>query len=533
MYRYIADNAVTYTSDDLDLFRESPFALWMERLTLENPDHGIPADREMAHVQNSTDREEDLVSTLRAEGRHVVQIDRDQDEAGRRAATVDAMRDGADFIVNGQLAVDCLSGNARMLMRTSGYSELGDYLYTPCETNARNTLQSAFRLCFVADLLHNLQGQLPPQMLLIRDGAEVVPLQTEDYIYYYRAVQKRFVHAMQNFRKHRMPDPAESSHFGRWSECASEVLRQRALSEQQRAEEQALEESSSAAETREQEPTDHYEVPQLKVAASAGTVPGYDNEPSQVNGRTAAPVAHDANATLAAQTSHIYTLAEQARLLQPGSFRTGKPPGHTPNLAHYGRPRAVPDARDGAAKHKRRSSDAALENLEFIGSSPNESVVDAAPPVIIEDGTRPAPTASLREPLKRATSPSDEHATAGPVGLPELEPRTPVFLPPEKARDDVPTVERRPVVQQTGEKPEMPRVTRSVIDLDNAPAPGLAPVVQRAEAEFERLLKDDPVFRNIAPIWSDDEAQENSSGQKPAIIPFSNSLMTSDEFSES
>ena len=44
MYRYAVDNAVTYTSEDLVLFRESPFACWMERLTLENPDHGIPPD---------------------------------------------------------------------------------------------------------------------------------------------------------------------------------------------------------------------------------------------------------------------------------------------------------------------------------------------------------------------------------------------------------------------------------------------------------------------------------------------------------
>ena len=42
MYRYSVDNAITYSSEDFVLFREAPFACWMERLTLENPDHGIP-----------------------------------------------------------------------------------------------------------------------------------------------------------------------------------------------------------------------------------------------------------------------------------------------------------------------------------------------------------------------------------------------------------------------------------------------------------------------------------------------------------
>ena len=44
MYRYSVDNAITYTPEDFVLFREAPFACWMERLTLENPEHGIPPD---------------------------------------------------------------------------------------------------------------------------------------------------------------------------------------------------------------------------------------------------------------------------------------------------------------------------------------------------------------------------------------------------------------------------------------------------------------------------------------------------------
>ena len=113
-------------------------------------------------------------------------------------------------------------------------------------------------------------------MLIIRDGADVVPLQTEDYIYYYRAVQTTFMHAMNNFRKHRMPDPAESSHFGRWSECASEVLKQRALREQQAAEQTAEEQQ---AETTHE---DEFEIPQLRVASGSVTTTSH-------SGRDVAP----------------------------------------------------------------------------------------------------------------------------------------------------------------------------------------------------------------------------------------------------
>ncbi|MEP4485076.1 MAG: hypothetical protein ABJ013_05575 [Halioglobus sp.] len=229
MYRYSVDNAITYSSEDLVLFKESPFASFMERLTLENPSHGIPADIDSSAPLDSVLRQDDIADTLRLEGRNVALVDWDAPEQQRRADTLAAMRKGVDFVVNGQLALGPLSGSANLLMRTSGFSELGDFLFVPCSTQEKTTLQAAFRLCFLADLLHSLQGQLPPQMLIIRGGSNVVPLQTEDHIFHFRAVKQRFMNAQREFRKHRMPDPAESSHFGRWSDCANELLKQRAL----------------------------------------------------------------------------------------------------------------------------------------------------------------------------------------------------------------------------------------------------------------------------------------------------------------
>ncbi|MEH6567908.1 MAG: hypothetical protein V7709_02455 [Halioglobus sp.] len=229
MYRYSVDNAITYTSEDFVLFKESPFACWMERLTLENRDHGIPPDVGSEAPRDTIDTQNDLADTLRAEGKNVMLIEPHLEESIRRSSTLDAMRKGVDFIVNGQLALGALSGSANLLMRTSGYSQLGNYLYVPCSTQKKTSVHSALRLCFLADLLHSLQGQLPPQMLIIRGGSAVVPLETEDHIYHYRAVKHRFMSEQQAFRKHKMPDPAESANFGRWSECANEVLKQRAL----------------------------------------------------------------------------------------------------------------------------------------------------------------------------------------------------------------------------------------------------------------------------------------------------------------
>lgn len=495
MYRYSVDNTVIYTPDDLSLFRESPFALWMERLTLENPDHGIPADIDSEEPLQSIERQDEIVDTLRAEGRNVALVDWDQAEPVRRAATAAAMQDGADFIVNGALAVGEHGGTANLMMRTSGFSELGDFLYVPCDTQGQATFESAFRLCFLADLLQDVQGQLPPQLLLIRGDADVVPLQCEDHIHYYRAVKKRFVEAMQSFRKHRMPDPSLSSHFGRWSECAGEVLKQRALSEEaaERQQLEALERLEDAvekngsnpieADTHESVDESSEEISQvaepldaemgtaseLEVAASdaiESTVDSAEELPLELHeeheeeveieaveaveavavqelqvassGRaqatqesTAEPIARP-EVALAASAGQ--TLAEQALKLQPGSFKTGNGPGRTPNLARFPRPVAQSDSTEEELSPRRRAADIALQNLEFIGSGPEMPFDEDVPsPAEPCDGLHvaEAPPPNLRHLLPEENVSSARYPERRLASLPDLEPPAPALLPPE------------------------------------------------------------------------------------------------------
>ncbi len=269
MYRDSIDNATIYSAEDINLFKDSPFASWMERLTLENPDHGIGPDidsntpssglhrqrtglgavrrgntelidwEELVQLREKpptltvkTDAPDEFVQSFAAQGKVVVLIDQMKDELLRRTETLAAMREGADLIVHAQLTSGPLSESADLLVRTTGYSDLGNYLYIPCDTGPKTTPQCIFRLCFLADLLHSLQGYLPPQLLIIRPDSNMVSVPTEGHIYYYRGVKQRFMVAQRAFRKHRMPDPAASSHFGRWSACAHDVLKQRAFGEE-------------------------------------------------------------------------------------------------------------------------------------------------------------------------------------------------------------------------------------------------------------------------------------------------------------
>ncbi len=557
MYRYSVDNAVTYTPDDLALFRESPFALWMERLTLENPDHGILPDAHSSEPHQSIERQDEIVDTLRAEGRNVALIDWDQDEPLRRTATRTAMEDGADFIVNAALANDHLAGTANLMMRTSGYSELGDFLYVPCDTQGQGTFVSAFRLCFLCDLLQHMQGQLPPQMLLIRGDADVMPLQTEDHIYYYRAVKKRFLTAMETFRKHRMPDPAESSHFGRWSECASEVLKQRALSEEatEAQEQEALRDGHTPEATDDEaaaqgkayfgnaeddavgasleEAVEEETAEAVKVAAAGGSGARYDS------GKSAAAQARyepeTARAAPAAQT-----LAEQASHLQPGAYKAASGPGRTPNLARFPRPvreSEASGAEEGAPERdysrpapSRRASDIALQNLAFIGSGPDMPFEPTDPPAEPCEGLQiaGAPPPNLRHlSVEEAAGGKPHHPERRLHRLPDLDPPEPALLPPEEPGA------RKPHPLDSAD------LSDGVVDLDGAPPAALAPVVgAMADATLAETMRssrlntaDDEERSETPPARAPDARLSDEPPWAPSRT-FSDSLITSERIDD-
>ncbi len=268
MRRSTTTGDITYSPQDMLLFRESPFASWMERLTLENPDHGIvpdtlfwaTADAAVSgdypfdgaaprraflgdHGAKGMPWQEFIVAAgvsadaqacpahveaLQVSGGDVVSISAHASEKQRSAATLTALQQGAACITNAQLTVGQLSAPVDLLMRVTGVSDLGSYLYMPCDTQGHLRRQCAFHLACAADLLSSLQGVLPTQMLVLRQGEPVETLRSQDHIVLYREVRKRFMAAQLGFRKHCMPDPVESSHFGRWTRCAQDILKHRA-----------------------------------------------------------------------------------------------------------------------------------------------------------------------------------------------------------------------------------------------------------------------------------------------------------------
>ena len=532
MHRYTIDNAVMYSQDDLALFRESPFATWMERLTLENPDHGILPDRDAIWPPHTQSPHANIAETLRAEGRRVIEIDCDTDETERRTATIAAMKAGADFIVDGQLSADNFSDRIDLLMRTSGYSQLGDFLYIPCETRAGEMFRLTYRLAFFAELLHLMQGQLPPQMLIIQNNADVLSLQTEDHIHYYRAVSSRFVAAMAAFRKHRMPNPTESCHFGRWAECASEVLRQRAGRDDSLPEEAAEETIQSEA----------LEMQLMQVAAGAEQVFDSSALVSKANPNpnpNPNPTGRDAQPA--------YTLVEQARQLDPEHFKPGMAPGRAPNLAAFPLKSRVEEQEH--AQPAPTPPDAALENLEFIGrDGTRREIARTADPV---KPSEPTVDSGLRDPLTHLkidqvdevqfdAIPPDNLGDLSPLtavhseddfSLPEGASEEPFFLPP----DTVPAEELGVAVQgrEPSPTPRSAFASHSMVDSDSAPSSALAPTRPSSEQVSRPNSSGDPEQQHLSTSNRRSEpgrAAESASQSRADEPAFDSRLKTGEDF---
>jgi uncharacterized protein len=233
------DNTLVFSPSDLIIFVASPFASWMERLTLEQPDHGIESDGHDPLLQTLANRgmqhERAYLDQLNVQGLGMVVIDNSAPQAAE-SATRDAMQAGADVIYQarlGRLETDHrFIGIADFLRKRPGPSSLGDYHYEPWDTKLARKAKPYFviQLCCYADLLQPLQGRLADHIHIVLGAAtteghpDVRSLRTQDYYYYYLALKRAFLDFHRTFDAEQVPDPSLSTEHGRWSAYAQQRL---------------------------------------------------------------------------------------------------------------------------------------------------------------------------------------------------------------------------------------------------------------------------------------------------------------------
>lgn len=135
------------------------------------------------------------------------------------AATVDAMRDGAEVIYQATFLSDQWYGRADFLTRVDTPSALGPWSYEVVETKlARSTKARAIiQLCFYSDLLTEIQGVVPDYMhVVLGVGAQPEKFSLYRYLAYFRKVRREFEAANQ-LKAETYPEPVEHCRVCIWS----------------------------------------------------------------------------------------------------------------------------------------------------------------------------------------------------------------------------------------------------------------------------------------------------------------------------
>ena len=122
-----------------------------------------------------------------------------------RTTTVQAMRRGVDLIVQAALESGRWSGQADILRRVEGRSQLGDWGYEVVDTKLSREAKAGtiLQLCLYSDMMKEIQGTLPKRMHVASPGtdpkqpfvAEIFRIQ--DYLAYYRLIRHKCEQAVE------------------------------------------------------------------------------------------------------------------------------------------------------------------------------------------------------------------------------------------------------------------------------------------------------------------------------------------------
>ena len=141
-------------------------------------------------------------------------------------ATVAAMKDGADVIVQAKLQEGQWMGYTDILLKVPGKSTFGNWSYEVQDTKlAQNTRAATIlQLCLYTDLLSKLLGCTPDTMHVVKPGED---FPSEGYSFthfqaYYRLIRKNFEQVMAGSALTTYPNPTEHCHICKWWKLCDE-----------------------------------------------------------------------------------------------------------------------------------------------------------------------------------------------------------------------------------------------------------------------------------------------------------------------
>lgn len=231
--------SIIYSATDLANFLECPHLTNLDRINLDTPLPQAPDDPQAAIViARGQKHEADYLAHLHAQGLPVVEIpSRGTDQAAplaatrdalavntdlatRLAATREAIASGAGYIYQATFQDDTFHGVADFLRKVTDPDLPGRCWYEIVDTKLARSPRARFllQICCYAELLGQIQGELPPRIhLALGDGTER-SYRLADYIRYYRSVKSRFLDQVRQSTATTYPQQCAHCAVCRWRE---------------------------------------------------------------------------------------------------------------------------------------------------------------------------------------------------------------------------------------------------------------------------------------------------------------------------
>ena len=229
---------IIYSPTDITTYMSSPFASWMNRFRIDSPENAPSIDEDdalnLSLSKRGLDHEENLLSELGNHGKTIASIT--EEKLGKNAsfekkntATIDAMAAGYDVVFQAALELSSFRGYADFLIKVPGESKFGDYHYEVWDTKLASKVKPYFviQLCCYAEMLEQIQGVRPKNIVVALGNGNNETLNTENYFYYYLSLKEQFLSSQKLFNPNLTPNPADSKSYGRWSNYAEQILEEK------------------------------------------------------------------------------------------------------------------------------------------------------------------------------------------------------------------------------------------------------------------------------------------------------------------
>ena len=166
-------------------------------------------------IQRGQEHEAAYVEYLKSKGLVVINL-----RGQSQDATIRAMKEGADVIVQARLDKGVWLGYADILWKVSGESTFGSWSYEVQDTKlAQNTRAATIlQLCLYTELLADVQGSTPEKMYVVKPG-ENFPAESyrfDDFQAYYRMAKQNYERVILQGDVKTYPDTVEHCNICAW-----------------------------------------------------------------------------------------------------------------------------------------------------------------------------------------------------------------------------------------------------------------------------------------------------------------------------